>query len=284
MKRCLSALVLLAGHATVATAANEWTTPQAPFRIHGDTYYVGTRGLSAILLASGAGHVLIDVPMQENLALVEANIRSLGFRVEDIRLILNTHPHFDHAGGIAGLAADSGAIVRASPAAARALRAGGRDRDDPQYGSAGAFAAVPALGTFGDGETLRVGALALTAHATPGHTPGSTTWTWSSCEGEACVELVYADSLTAISNDAYRYGDPTHPERLARFRRGLALVASLPCDILITPHPEASGFWDRLQRREAGSADALIDRDACRRYAGIAATRLDERIAAEQPR
>lgn len=268
--------------AASAFAANsEWTTPHKPFRIFGNTWYVGSQGLGAILVTSPQGHVLIDVPMAGNVPMIEANIRALGFRVEDVRLILNSHAHFDHAGGIAVLARDSGASVRASVAGARALRSGGDDADDPQHGTADRYAAVPEVETFADGETVKLGTLALTAHVTPGHTPGSTTWTWRSCEAGRCLDLVYADSVTPLSNKSYRYDDPAHPERLAGFRHGLATIAALPCDVLITPHPEASGFIDRVARRDAGDADALIDRNACRVYAAKGAALLDARLIKE---
>lgn len=287
MKRFVRAAVIGAGlscFSAAVTAADppDWTVPQKPFRIYGDTYYVGTHGLSAILITSPKGHVLIDAPMAENVAKIEANVRALGFRVEDIRLILNSHAHFDHAGGIAALVRDSGAEVRASAAGARALSRGGDDPDDPQYGGASSYAAVARVSAFADGETLREGPLALTAHLTPGHTPGSTSWTWRSCEGKRCLDLVYADSVTPLTAGAYRYSDPAHPERVADFRRGLKTLAALPCDVLITPHPDASGFLDRVARRDAGEADALVDRDACRRYAEKGSARLDARIAEEQ--
>ncbi len=275
------AIALLISASTTHAAESDWTTPQAPFRIHGNTYYVGTRGLSAILLTSDAGHVLIDVPMAANVPAIEANVRALGFRIEDIKLILNSHAHFDHAGGIAALAADSGAVVQASAAGAKALRVGGDDVDDPQHGLATPYAPVSEVTEFADGETLHVGTLTLTAHITPGHTPGSTTWSWRSCVDADCLDLVYADSLTAMSNDAYRYSDPAHPKRVQDFRRGLATIAALPCDVLITPHPEASGFSDRVKRRDAGDAQALIDRAACRVYADAASARLDRRISDE---
>lgn len=272
----------LALAAILFAAPSSWSEAQAPYRIHGNTWNVGTRGLASILVTSDAGHVLIDAPLAQNVGLIEANVRALGFRVEDIRVILNTHAHFDHAGGIARLARDSGAEVRASVAGARALRSGGDDPDDPQHGSADPYAPVQVAATLADEEVVRVGELALTAHLTPGHTPGSTTWTWRSCEQARCFDMVYADSLTALSSKGYRYSDPAHPERLAGFRRGLEVVAGLPCDILVTPHPEASGFDQRLARREAGDADALVDRGACRRYAEGARERLEAQVERER--
>ncbi len=264
-----------------SSMASQWTAPQSPFRVHGNTYYVGSRGLTALLITSAAGHVLIDVPLEENVEMIEANIRALGFRPEDVQMILNSHAHHDHAGGIARMAQRSGAKVHASAASARALRAGGDDAEDPQHGSAAKFVAIAKVKRFDDGATLRLGDIELTAHLTPGHTPGSTTWTWRSCEKGRCVSMVYADSLTAMVAGKYRYSDPAHPERVVDFRAGLKSVAALDCDVLITPHPEASGFLDRIARRDGGDAKALIDRDACRVYAKGAAERLDAQLAKE---
>jgi metallo-beta-lactamase class B len=281
MKFIRVGVVLVGLMACDSMTAAEWTTPQAPFRIHGNTYYVGSRGLTALLIASDAGHVLIDAPLEENVAMIEANIRTLGFRVEDVRMILNSHAHHDHAGGIAALAQRSGATVHASRASARMLRTGGDDAADPQHASATLYAPVAKVKGFRDGAQMRVGDIVLTAHLTPGHTPGSTTWTWRSCENGQCLDMVYADSLTAMASGNYRYSDPHHPERVADFRKGLKAIAALDCDVLITPHPEVSGFPERVARRDGGEAQALIDRSACSQYAETATARLDARIAEE---
>lgn len=277
--RLLFALTGLASGA--ALSAPNWTTAQAPFHIHGDTYYVGSRGLTALLITSDAGHVLIDVPMEENVTMIEANIRALGFRVEDVRTILNSHAHFDHAGGIAEFAQHSGAKVHASPASARMLESGGYDVADPQHGWAVRYTPVAKVKRLRDGAEIRVGQTVLTALLTPGHTPGSTTWTWRSCENGQCLDMVYADSLTAMASDGYRYSDPAYPERLNGFRQGLKAIAALDCDVLITPHPEASAFPERVARRDAGDKQALQDRGACREYALGASARLDAQIASE---
>ena len=262
----------------------EWTQPQKPFRIYGNTYYVGTRGLSAILIASPQGLVLIDAPLERNAAQIEANIRALGFRVADIKLILNTHAHSDHAGAIAALVRDSGARVEASSAGAKALMLGGKDPEDPQYGDAPVFAPVAKVTVVADGGVLRVGDLAMTAHYTPGHTPGSTTWTWQACDVARCLAMVYADSLSSISAEGYRYtDDAAHPHRVEDFRHGIDTIAGLPCDILMTPHPEQSGFLDKVARRDAGTKpDPVIDPGACRAYAESGRAALDARLAKEK--
>jgi metallo-beta-lactamase class B len=268
-------------HSPGAALRATWRQPQAPERIYGNTWYVGSHGLSAILVTSPRGHVLIDGTLPENAAMVEANIRALGFRVRDIRMILASHAHADHAGAIERLARDSHAAVAARATQARALRTGGEDADDPQRGDVPLFPEVGDVRVIGDDAVVRVGPLAIQAHATPGHTPGSTSWTWTSCEGARCRFMVYADSLTLLAAGGYRYTDPAHPERLGDFRRALARLAALPCDILMTPHPEASGLLQRLAERDAGKADALRDVQACKAYAGLGERSLRERVRIE---
>lgn len=277
---CLAALSMSFAHAEQA----EWSQPQKPFRIYGNTYYVGTHGLSAILIASPNGLVLIDAPMERNAPQIEANIKALGFRVADIKLILNTHAHFDHAGAIATLARDSGARVQASVAGAKALMLGGKDPEDPQYGDASPFAPVAKVTPVPDGGVVRVGDLAITAHYTPGHTPGSTTWSWQSCDAGHCLNLVYADSLYPYSVNGYHFtDDATHPHRVEDYRRGIDAIAALPCDILITPHPDQSDFLDRVARRDAGTRpNPLIDANACRAYAQNGRENLQARLAKER--
>jgi len=260
-----------------------WNAFQQPFRIFGNTYYVGVRGLSAILIASPAGHVLIDGALPESAATIAANIRALGFRVEDVKLIANSHVHYDHAGGIAALQRLSGAEVVASQASARVLRSGVVGRDDPQFGILADLAPVKRVRTIADGETLHVGSTAVTAHLTPGHTPGGTTWTWRSCEGERCLDIVYADSLSAISADGFLFSrSSTYPRVLQDFERSFTTVRALRCDILLSTHPDASALWERLAKRDGGDATALVDDTACRRYVDRAREGLAKRLAEER--
>lgn len=277
---CVSACTGSNALAPPSDSRASWTQPQKPFRIYGDTYYVGSRGLSAILIASPEGHVLIDSTLQENVAMIEANIRSLGFRVEDIKLILNSHTHSDHAGGIAALAHDSGAEVAASAKSAKALALGGDDPEDPQHGMAPFYPKVTKVRIVADGETVHVGALALRMHAMPGHTPGSTGWTWRSCEGNRCLSMVYADSITLFSTPDYRYADPAHPERVADYRHTLAMLAALPCDILLTPHPR-DDFFEKAARIAPGKPNPLIDTQACQAYAAEGKQNREQRMQKE---
>jgi metallo-beta-lactamase class B len=268
--------------------------------VFGNTYYVGVAGLSAILITGAHGSMLLDGGLPQSAALIDANIRTLGFRTEDIKLILNSHAHYDHVGGIAALQRASGAAVAASAAGAKAIERGEPTPDDPQFAfgrAANAFPAVKGVRAVTDGETLRVGDLAITAHLAPGHTPGATTWTWRSCEGprpstgsgrpelveERCYNMVYADSLNAVSAPAFRFtGDGTHPSLIPTFRATIAKVRALPCDIVIGVHPDFTDLAGKLKRRQQNPArDPFVTPNGCRAYADAASKRLDVRIAEE---
>ncbi|MFK2931718.1 subclass B3 metallo-beta-lactamase [Dyella agri] len=278
----LCALTLAATGARAASDDRGWSRPEQPFRIYGNTWYVGTHGLSAILITSPQGHVLIDATLAENAGLVEENIRKLGFRLSDIKAILNSHAHFDHAGAIAALAAASGAPVYASRSSAEEMMAGGDYAGDPQNGEAPHYPKVARVAVVKDGGTVQVGGTMVTAHYTPWHTPGATTWTWRSCEGKRCLDVVYADSLTAFTNDVYRYSDPAHPERVAGFRRSFDVVAALPCDVLITTHPDVSSFLDKVAQHRAGKQpDPLFDSHACKALAEASAAKFEAKLEQE---
>ena len=245
-----------------------WNTDHEPFRIFGNAYYVGTERLSSILITSERGHILLDGALPQSAELIDRHIRRLGFRTEDVKLIVNSHAHFDHAGGIHALQHASGATVAASASGARALRQGEPTAGDPQYGfgrQASEFPAVSKVRVVKDGETLHVGTLSVTAHLTPGHTPGSTTWTWKSCEESGCLDLVYADSLTATIAPGFTYS--SDPARVAAFRRSIETVAALPCDIVIAVHPEFTNF---------------AAKNGCRDYAQFGARSLDAQLAKEK--
>jgi metallo-beta-lactamase class B len=247
----------------------EWNAPHDPVHVFGNTYWVGTAGLGSILVTSSQGHILIDGGLPDSAPQIAAHIRGLGFKVEDIKLILNSHAHYDHAGGIAALQEMSRAHIGASAPSAGAISTGRATPDDPQATIALPYPAASQTFLISDGDTVRVGPLRLTAHLTPGHTPGGTTWTWRSCEGTTCHDIVYADSLTAVSSDDYRYSD--HRELVDGFQHSFDVIEHLPCDVLLTPHPGASGLWER----------PLVDPDACKRYAANGREGLAKRLASE---
>jgi len=260
----------------MCSACPGWNTPMDPVKVFGNTYYVGTAGLSSVLVTSERGHVLLDGGLPQSAEIIDRNIRVLGFRIQDVELIVSSHAHYDHAGGIHALQVASGARVAASRGTADALNRGDETPDDPQYGfgrAATEFPSVRKVRVVKDGETLRVGPVAITAHLTPGHTPGSTTWTWKSCEGSRCLDIVYADSLNAISAPGFRYS--ADPPRVALFKKAIETVASLPCDIVISVHPDLTGFLEKL------AAKNFVAPGGCRDYAANATRVLDARLAGE---
>lgn len=265
----------------------EWNQPQAPFALYGRSWYVGTKGLSAVLIDSGEGLVLLDGALAESAPLIAANIEKLGFRLEQIKYIAVSHAHFDHVGGVAALARASGATVLASARNAETLATGTVSQDDPQAGygaKSHSFAKVDNAKIMADGDSLRLGRLKLTLHYTPGHAPGASSWSWQDCEGEECLNLVYADSLNAVSDEVYRFGGADGSGGIAAgFQRSIDTVARLPCDVLVPVHPGFIGFEDKLARRAAGAKpDPFIDSTACRRYAEAAREKLAARLQQER--
>lgn len=253
---------------------DSWIRSAPPVRIHGNTYLVGTCGISSILIVGDQGDILIDGGPEPAADLIADNIRALGVRVTDIKFILISHEHPDHVGGIAQLERLSGATVIASAPAAKVLESGVASADDPQSGTLKPFPAAAVGRTIADGQEVRLGNLMLTAMATPGHTPGALSWRWVSCDGGVCRTIVYADSLSPVSSPNYRFSD--HPATVTAFRASIAKVGVSPCEILLTPHPGASDMPRRL-----ALGKPLFDPDACKSYADRLAKELDARLEKE---
>ena len=260
--------------AAACADSEDWNRPAPPVRIHANTYLVGTCGITAILIVGDQGDVLIDGGTEQDADLIAANIRSLGYRVQDIRFILNSHEHPDHIGGIAKLQRLSGATVVASAPAAKVFASGVPNADDPQAGTLKPIPTAMVGRVIGDNQEVRLGNLMLTAIATPGHTPGALSWRWVSCDGGVCRTIVYADSLTPVSSPNYRFSD--HPATVAAYRASIAKIAASPCEILLTPHPGASDMPHRL-----ALGKPLLDADACRTYAASLTKQLNDRLAKE---
>jgi metallo-beta-lactamase class B len=252
-----------------------WSDPTTPRHVFGNTWFVGTCAISAILITSPDGHVLIDAATAEAVPAIIANIRATGFRLEDLRTILVTHEHNDHVGGVAGLQRASGGRVLARAGAAAARKAGRSDRRDPQFDMTETFPPVANVDTLVDGEDVSLGALRFRHLPNSGHTAGGSGWAWRSCEGATCRDIMFPDSNSAISDKQYRYRD--HPDHVAAFRKGQALVAAQPCDILITTHVQSSDLLARLD-----GTLPLVDAGACKAYAERGLAGLDKRLADER--
>ena len=285
----ISSLVLLMSFARASAASidcsqcENWNKDQEPFRIFGNTYYVGTHGLSSVLVTSPAGHVLIDGALSQSAPLIARHVEQLGFHMRDVKIILNSHAHFDHAAGIAELQKMSGAKVIASDIAAKVLRSGKLDRTDPQFESLAAYPGSSNVEELGQRKSVTLGSLQLSVIHTPGHTPGGTSWTWKSCEDKRCVNVVYGDSLNAVSDDSFKYsGDERYPRAAADMLASIAAIDAAPCDVLVSAHPDLTNLWSVIDERGKGDRAKLIDSSVCKRYAAAAKVRLDKRLADEK--
>ena len=258
---------------------DEWDKPAPPFQLMGNSWYVGTCGISAVLITGDDGHILIDSGVPEAAPLVLANIAALGFDAKDVRYLLMSHEHFDHVGAHAAIKEATGAQVVASARAKPVLETGKVAADDPQAASGHPdMTPVKVDRVVGDGEILDLGNLRVTAHETPGHSPGALSWTWWSCslpgEPPVCNRFAYIDSLSAVSADDYRFTD--HPEMVRAFRNSIDKARMLQCEFLVTPHPSAGSMLD-LMSGEYG----LYLHKGCGFYAERLSKRLDERLAKE---
>jgi len=264
--------------------ADRWMEPRPAVPIFGDTWLTGSMHLNSAVIDTGAGLIVVDAGLPQSVAPLEAQIRALGHRVKDIRYILVTEAHFDHAGGVAALARDSGATVIASPYTVAALRKGQTGAEDPQDGDLHAYPAPHRLRAVRDGQVLRLGHTAVTAHFTPGHTAGSTSWSWQSCAAEDdCRTITFLSSISATAASGYRFSD--HPALLASFRASLKTAATLPCDILLTGHPEHGDADNKLaQALKAPSPAIWQDKGGCAAAASRFEARLDATLAKEAGR
>jgi metallo-beta-lactamase class B len=259
---------------------DEWNEPGDPFRIHGNTWYVGTDGLSSILIETADGLILLDGGLPQSAALIVANIRALGFDPYDIRAILVSHAHFDHAGGVNALQRMTGAGVFTGSAGVAPLTSGRLEPGDPQFvdgSDDGRFPPIRNVSAVADDETVTVGSVAVRAVYTPGHTAGGVTWTWETCALGTCYDVVYADSLTAVSAAGFSFATSG---AAADLTDSAGRIADLDCDILLTPHPFFFGMHDKLERIDEGNP--FINPVACTLYAESMLGWLEQRLDAER--
>ncbi|WP_254049763.1 subclass B3 metallo-beta-lactamase [Novosphingobium sp. TH158] len=262
--------------AAACAGKDGWAQPAPPARLFGRTYYVGTCGITALLVETRAGLVLLDAGVPEAAPLVLENIRRLGFSPRMVRWIVISHEHYDHAGAVAAIQRETGARVIAGPFQSDILSSGKPSPEDPQAPLLEKEPMQPLQVAYAvrNNGTLNAGSVVFTAHATPAHSPGSTSWTWRECEGAVCRTIAYADSATTISADGYRFAD--NPKRVGEVRSGIAKIAALPCDIIVTPHPSSSGLFPRMS-----GIKPLALPGSCRTYADAALKRFEERLASE---
>jgi metallo-beta-lactamase class B len=258
-----------------APAVAKWNRPVAAFRVAGNIYYVGASDVSSYLITTPQGHILLDTGFRETVPMIEANVRKLGFRVEDIRLLLISHAHYDHVGGIAAVKARTGAKLLANPADAPLLKRGGTG--DFAFGDR--FPYPPAMPDrlLHDGEEVRLGDTVMTAHFTPGHTKGCTTWTTVVTDGGKSLHVVFPCSVSApgyqlVNNQKY-------PEIIADFEHSIATLRALPCDIFLGLHSWEFDLPGKMAAKAGNSAsNPFVDPEGYGRYLDRAQAAIEEAI------
>ena len=246
-------------------ADDSWRQPIPPFALGEHSWYIGTAGLSAVLVKTPQGAVLIDGGLPQMAGMLLQRMRELGVQPGDLKLILSSHAHIDHAGPLAELKRSTGARVLASAESAVLLARGGSD--DIHFSEGFTFPPVSVDRILMDGEVVELGGMRFTAHFTPGHTPGSTSWTWDDRVAGKTVRIAYVDSLSAPGYQLI--GNPRYPRIVEDYRRTFATVRALPCDLLLTPHPGASGWTPEAPSKP--HAEPM----SCRQYADNAERALD---------
>ena len=257
----LMVVLLGFGAASCASAAQppSWTQAVKPFRIAPRLYYVGTEGLAAYLVTSRAGAILIDGTLPENAPLIERNIEAVGVTPTSVKWIVSDHAHSDHVGALARLKRDTGARFAASAGDRMALERG-RPRGDTDYDQAEfGFPPVKVDRVIHDGESVSVGDAVLTAHLTPGHTPGCTSWTTTIEDGGRRLRVIFLCSLTVAGNRLV--GNRAYPAIAADYQATFARLSKMRADIVLTSHPDVdiADVLGREARVEAGDRDAFVD-------------------------
>ena len=255
--------------------------PVEPFRIVGNLYYVGASDIAIFLIATDRGLILLDGGYQETAPQIRDNVARLGFKIADVKMLLNSHAHFDHAGGLAQLEAWSGARLLASAGDAPLLAAGGPDFASGPDPHQPRFPPVRADRLVRDGEAVTLGNTTLVAHLTPGHTPGCTTWTTRVAEGGKSYDVVFVCSTTVLPT--YRLTDhPTYPGIAADYAHSFAVLAALPCDVFLGSHASFYDGAEKARRLRAGERpNPFVDPQGYRRYVAGAEAAYRERLAAE---
>jgi metallo-beta-lactamase class B len=240
----LSLLLPVQLHAQADPTSRSWNQPVEPYRIAGNLYYVGASDVTSFLIATPAGHIVIDGGFVETAPIIEANIKKLGFKLKDVKVLLSGHAHFDHAGGLAELKKVTGAKFAAMAEDAPVLARGGKD--DFRFGNRMTFPPIQADRILHDGDQVALGGTTLTAHLTPGHTMGNTTWTMKAKEGDKTYDVVIAGSTSVLPGDVLT-NNPKYPRMADDYAKTFKVLKSLPCDVFLSSH---ASFYNGLKKAE----------------------------------
>ena len=278
----LVALLTLAGTAQAQTPKDllaallvKWNTPTEPFRMIGNVYYVGTDGLASYLITSPQGHILVDTVMPEATSQIKANIEKLGFKVADIKYLLNTHAHIDHTGGLAEMKQASGAQLVAGEADKPLLEGGyypGARKE-----TALNFPPVKVDRTVREGDTVTIADVTLTARETPGHSPGCTSWEFSVKDGDATRSaLIFCSGTVALNR---LVTNPTYPGIVTDYKKTFARAQDMKPDVLLAPHPEMYKMAEKRTKLAEGGPNPFVNPGEFNAYAATLEKAFEDALA-----
>jgi metallo-beta-lactamase class B len=249
----------------LAQNQSDWMQPFPPHRVIDNIYYVGSRGLASYLITTSAGHILINSSFEDSVPLIRAGIEKLGFRFQDVKILLISHAHADHCAGSALVKELTGAKYMVMDADVPIVESGGKS--DFQYGNDPHSLYKPAKvdRVLHDGDEVRLGGTALIAHLTPGHTKGCTTWTVKARAAGKIYDVVIVGSPNV--NPGYRLvNNKTYPQIAADYEHGFRVLKALPCDIFLGAHGGYFGLIEKYDRWKRGDHDAFIDPQGYKAY------------------
>lgn len=265
LNRLLGALALLATialpmqiPAAPVSSRPEWTRPHEPFRIAGNLYYVGSEDLAAYLIVTPKGMILINSNLESSVPQIRKSVEALGFHFSNIKILLISHAHFDHCAGSAAIKRMTGAQYEVMEPDVSVVQSGGKT--DFHYGADPSMHFPPAHvdRVLHDGDTVGLGGTTLTAHLTPGHTRGTTTWTMDESEGGRTLHVVIVGSPNV--NPGYKLvSNKAYPQIACDYRHGFQVLKSLPCDLFLGAHGAYFGLAAKYTRFKAGDMKAFID-------------------------
>ena len=235
-----------------------WTVPQTPYRVIGNVYYVGSKDLASFLITTPQGHILINSNLASSVPMIRRNVEALGFRFSDIKILLISHAHFDHAAGSAEIKRLTHARYMVMDADVPVVESGGRDDFALGNKTEYRFPETKVDRVLHDGDEVRLGNAVLVAHLTPGHTKGCTTWTMKVSDGGRVYNVVIVGSATFLSS--YKLvGDAAYPKMAQDFESTFRTLKALPCDVFLGAHGSYYGMLRKFDEMKAGTANPFID-------------------------
>ena len=261
MRVYLSAALLASSWLLFGDFTPQWNQPVPPYRVVSNIYYVGTNYLASFLITTPRGHILINPDYEQSVPLIRMSIQKLGFKYSDVKIVLISHAHDDHAAGCARVKTQTSAKLMVMDGDVAEIEAGGAG--DFQYHQTWTPAKVDRI--LHDDDKVALGGTTLVAHLTPGHTKGCTTWTTEVKDGGRTLHVVIVGSPNV--NPGYRLIDNgKYPQIVADYEKTFQVLRSLPCDIFLGAHGEYYNMDEKLNKLRAGGPNPFIDPEGYRAF------------------